>query len=400
MDLIPRARTACAALGAVALAAAVMGAGAATAVAAPSTLRVGCGHGAYPTIAAAVSGASSGDTIVVCPGTYAGGVVVGKTLSIVGIGDPVINATGQDNGVQVLASNSRLTGFTIENAIGEGVLVGMGPSPVSGVTISGNTVRNNDQGNPTGAAITSSPYAECDANPAAPSVPGDCGEGIHVVHASDNTVVGNTVTGNGGGILLSDDDGAAYGNLIELNHVSDNTEDCGITLAGHTPEVFGGGVHDNTIRDNSVTDNGVLGQGGGVLLASAVPGDVTGIPGTGGAVFDNVVENNYLAGNGLAGVTLHSHAPGEDLNGNAIIGNLIGKNNLAPDADFGPHYVDGQTTGVIVTAVSNVSITIEHNIIVGDVNGIWLGQVGSTITVTGGPANLFLAVTNPLVTVS
>ena len=46
------------------------------------------------------------------------------------------------------------------------------------------------------------------------------------------------------------------------------------------------------------------------------------------------------------------------------------------------------------------NITIEHNIIVDDVNGIWLGQVGSTITVTGGAANLFLGVTNPLVTIS
>ena len=399
MVLIPRVRAACAVLGSAALAAVFMGAGAGTAGAATSTLRVGCGHNAYSTIAAAVSAASSGDTIVVCPGTYAGGVIVGKTLSIVGIGHPVIDATGQDNGVQVLASNSSIRGLTVENAIGEGILVGMGASPVSGVTVSGNTVKSNDQGNPTGAPITDSPYPQCNANPATPTVPGDCGEGIHVINAFDNTVVGNTVTGNGGGILLSDDDGATYGNLIEFNIVSGNTLDCGITLAGHTPEIFGGGVHDNTIRGNWVTNNGVAGQGGGVLLASGVPGPPI-LPGTGGAVYNNLVEGNYLAGNGLAGVTLHSHSPGEDLNGNAIIGNLIGTNNLAPDLDFGPHYFDGQTTGVIVTAVSNVSITIEHNIITNDINGIWVGQVGSTITVNGTTSNLFIKVTNPLVTVS
>jgi len=116
------------------------------------------------------------------------------------------------------------------------------------------------------------------------------------------------------------------------------------------------------------------------------------------------VEGNFLAGNGLGGVTLHSHAPGENLNGNAIIGNLIGKNNLAPDMDFsipfGPQFFDGQTTGVIVAAASNVSITIEHNLITNDVIGVWVGQVGSTITVNGAPSNLFIGVTNPLVTVS
>jgi hypothetical protein len=182
--------------------------------------------------------------------------------------------------------------------------------------------------------------------------------------------------------------------------VSQNTLDCGITLAGHTPEVFGGGVHDNTVRGNWVTNNGVAGQGGGVLLATGVPGFVPGIPGIGGAVYSNLIEGNYLAGNGLAGVTLHSHSPGENLNGNAIIGNLIGTNNLAPDLDFGPHYFDGPTTGVIVTAVSDVTITIEHNLITNDVNGIWVGQVGSTITVTGASANLFIKVANPFTVIS
>ena len=110
------------------------------------------------------------------------------------------------------------------------------------------------------------------------------------------------------------------------------------------------------------------------------------------------MQDNYLAGNGLAGVTLHSHSPGEDLNDNRIIGNRIGTNNLTPDHDFGPDFFDGETTGVIVAAVSNVDITIEHNTITNDVNGIWVGQVGSTITVHGAATNLFINVKNPLVT--
>jgi hypothetical protein len=125
----------------------------------------------------------------------------------VGIGHPVIDATGQFNGVHVLASGSRIQGFTVENALGEGILVGNLPGPmgsppppaVSDVTISGNTVKNNDRGNPTGAPITTSSYGQCNVNPQNPNVPGDCGEGIHVINAFNNTVVGDTVTGTAAG---------------------------------------------------------------------------------------------------------------------------------------------------------------------------------------------------------
>jgi parallel beta-helix repeat protein len=390
--------------GSVALIAALLVLGAGTASAGTGgTLRVGCGHNSYPTIGAAVAAAPSGATILVCPGTYPGGVVVSKTLSIVGLGHPVINATGQDNGVQVLASGSRIQGFTIKNAIGEGILVGSETpksASVSDVTIRGNTVKHNDQGNPTGAQLTDSPYPQCNA---ANNIPGDCGEGIHLVNTSDSTVIGNASTGNSGGILLSDDTGPTYGNLIQSNNVFDNVLDCGITIAGHTPALFGGGVHNNKILGNRVTGNGVQGQGGGVLLATGVP-EINNVPNSGGAVYDNLVQGNYLAGNGLAGVTLHSHAPGENLNGNVVIGNVIGTNNLDPDQDFvpfGPQFFDGKTTGVIVAAASSVTITIAHNVIVNNEIGIWLGQVPpATITVTGTASNRFINVTNNVVTVS
>ncbi len=404
MTLVHRpVRALSALLGSMVLAGAFTVTGAAAA-SASSVLRVGCGHGSYPTIGAAVGAAASGATIVVCPGTYPGGVVVSKALSIVGAGHPVIDATGDDNGVHVLASGSRIQGLTVRNALGEGILVGLGTAPVSDVTISHNTVKHNDQGNPTGGTITTSSYPQCNVNPATPNVPGDCGEGIHLANAFDATVVDNTVADNSGGILLSDDTGPAYGNLIAYNDVTGNTLDCGITVAGHTPEVFGGGVHDNRIIANQVTGNGLAGQGAGVLLATGVPGNVPGIPGTGGAVYNNLVQGNYLAGNGLGGVTLHSHAPGEDLNGNTITGNTIGTNNLAPDMDFagfGSQFFDGQTTGVLVAAASDVTITIKQNLIFGNVNGVWLGQVGgATITAKGTATNRFVNVENDVVTVS
>lgn len=357
----------------------------------------GCGNATYSTIGAAVAAANAGDTVTVCPGTYLEDVVVDKAITLTGQ-NATIDATGLDNGVQVLASDATVQGFTVENAIGEGILVGqtplargITPLTISNVTIQNNTVVDNDQGNPTGQDITGSPYGQC--NVGANNVPGDCGEGIHLLSVSDSTVMGNISSGNSGGILLTDENGATFGNTISSNTVSNNVYDCGITIAGHRPKVFGGGVHDNTIVGNQATGNGILGQGGGVLLATGVPGNVPGIPGVGGAVYNNTIEGNYLAGNGLAGVTVHSHSPGEDLDGNVIENNVIGTNNLDYDMDFFPS-VDPYTTGVIVaSAATPISITIANNYISNDYYGIWLMPL---VTASGTSSNTFVNVTTPV----
>jgi parallel beta-helix repeat protein len=365
--------------------------GAGTAGAAPSTLSVGCWGGGYSTIGAAVAAASPGATIRVCPGTYHEDVVVppSKPVSIVGWGNPVIDATGLTNGVQVLASSTQVSGLTVENAIGEGILVQGTPGvPVSHVTVTGNTVVHNDQGNPTGAPQSTSSYPECNGTAQAP---GDCGEGIHLMVVANSSVTGNRVSGNSGGILLTDEFGPTSGNLIAFNNVTGNTLDCGITIAGHNPGAFANGqtqptvagVFDNRILFNSVSDNGVAGQGAGVLLATPLPG---------GGVYDNQVQGNSIWGNGLAGVTVHSHAPGQDLNGNTVAWNLIGTNNVDGDPDFYPS-VDPSTTGVIVATVGPLSITVTHNLIANNVFGIWSMPAA---TVNGSSANLFYQVTTPV----
>ena len=356
-----------------------------------SSLSVGCWHSGYPTIGAAVEAASPDATITVCSGTYQEDVVIppSEPVSIVGIGNPVIDATGLVNGVQVLASHSEVRGLTVENAIGEGILVqGVPGVPITDVTVRGNTVVHNDQGNPTGAPLTTSSYPECNGSAQAP---GDCGEGIHLMVADNSSVVGNHVSNNSGGVLLTDEFGPTDGNLVAFNDVSDNTFDCGITVAGHNPGAFAdgepqsaaGGVFDNRILFNSVSGNGVAGQGAGVLLATPFPG---------GAVYDNQVLGNRIWGNGLAGVTVHSHAPGQDLNGNVIEGNLIGTNNLDGDSDFYPS-VDPSHTGVIVAAIAPLTITIEHNIIANNVYGVWTMPA---VTANGTASNWYVNVATPV----
>ncbi len=322
-----------------------------------------CSSAAYATIGAAVAAATTpGTHIVVCPGIYREDVTVETPVTIEGI-QATVDATGNPNGFTLKppAAGTTIKGFTIENAVGEGVLA----LSTSNVSILDNTVQYNDKG--IGKAKT---YPECE--PSAENPFPDCGEGVHLMGTSNSKIVDNTIRDNSGGVLMTDETGPTDGNVVAHNRVLDNTEDCGITLAGHNPAAAPGGtpnpkaagVYGNLIKNNVAEGNGVAGQGAGILLAA-------GIPIGGGAVYNNTVSGNLLKGNGLAGVTLHNHFPNQDLNGNRIVHNRIGTNNVDGDLDF--PVPDKETTGVFVgTAGSPLSITIKHNVIYSNHYGIFL----------------------------
>jgi len=342
-----------------------------------------CATAAFSTINAAVAAAAAGDTVVVCAGTYKEDVAVAKALTLSGQG-ATIDATGLDNGVKISASNVTVTGFTVENATGEGILAQQ-PNPVKGpmvggqqlftgvpishVTISRNVIKNNDQGG-LPANVTTTTYPECQASG---NVPGDCGEGIHLWSVANSSVTFNTVTDNVGGILLTDEFGPTHGNLIAGNVITDNVYDCGITLPSHSlgrdpatgklmPSF--GGVYENVVRNNISSGNG----GAGVGIFAPFPG---------AASYNNVVEGNAISGNGEAGVSLHGHAPGAYIGGNKILNNIIGPNNLTGDHDVSPT-ADLSSTGILVwSAVTPITVTISGNTIFGSWYGIWLGHVVS-----------------------
>ncbi len=350
-----------------------------------------CAAAAFSTINAAVTAAAAGDTVVVCAGTYTEDVAVAKALTLNGQG-ATIDATGLDNGVKITASNVTVTGFTVENATGEGILAQQ-PNPVKGPIIGGtqlytgipitqvvitrNTVQNNDQGGlPANATTTSYPECKVSGN-----VPGDCGEGIHLWSVANSSVLLNTVTGNAGGILLTDEFGPTHGNLIAGNVVALNASDCGITLPSHnlaldpTTHKFMptfGGVYDNVVRNNVIAGNG----GAGVGIFAPFPGT---------ASYNNVVEDNAITNNGNAGVSLHGHGPGPGafVGGNKILNNLIGINNTSGDADVSPT-ADMATTGILIwSAATPITVTISGNTIFGSWYGIWLGHV---VSAPGAPA--------------
>lgn len=302
-----------------------------------------------------------------------------------GASGTVIDATGKANGILDQANNTTIKGFTVENAQLEGILVEPPPgswpttptaSPVNvtGVTVEHNVVTHNDRAYDT---TVTNPFLAC---PSSPTDSDDCGEGIHLLGTSYSRVIGNQVTDNVGGILVSDGGlptatggpssvGPAAHNVIAFNTSTDNAFDCGVTLPSHDPRAVAtsgpnigkpqpqlAGVYDNLVLGNVSSHNG----GAGLL-------DATPYPGTG--AYDNTFVRNVVKGNGEGGFQLHSHAPMQDVDGNRVIANIFGTNNTAGDTDSG----DLSTTAIILfSAVIPVNDTdVVGNVIANNTFGIW-----------------------------
>ena len=266
--------------------------------------------GCFKTIAAGVAMAGPGGIVQVAKGTYTEDVKVLASVSIVGANpkNTIIDATGLGNGVFVDGidapglSNVVISGFTVENANFEGILV----ANASSVSVSNNIVTGNDKA----LSMPDTAMASCPGQPSFETGESDdCGEGIHLLGADHSIVSNNLVENNAGGILISDDTALATLNFITGNTVQKNPFDCGITLASHGRASIAGsgfplGVTQNTISNNLSTQNGLNGPGDGAgvgIFVGAANGTNSG----------NVVIDNTLTKNSLPGVTMHAHAPGE-----------------------------------------------------------------------------------------
>jgi parallel beta-helix repeat protein len=307
-----------------------------------------------------VAAAAPGSTIQVAQGIYKESVVITQQISLIGNGGySIIDASGQSNGIFVNGVAAEpaagvwgmvISGFTVKNANYEGILVVNGGT----VTISGNTVDGNNK-SLNYSASTCPGQAAYETNEGA-----DCGEGIHLMGVNHSIVSGNIVTNNAGGILVSDETGPSYENLITGNSVTDNALDCGITLASHAPapnlpQGFSYGVFRNTVSHNLVQHNGSIGQGAGVGIFA---------PGPGASNWGNVVADNILIDNGIGGVTIHNHAapgvngvpaqaPGVNLSDNQIVSNQISGNSADNDDPASPG-----ATGISILSFATVSGTV------------------------------------------
>ena len=134
-----------------------------------------CGSAAFRTIQSAVNAARAGGNVVVCAGTYHEQVVISKPLSVVGLQASIdeagvtpalkvaIPGVGTETifaGVVIASSHVQLSGFTVRNAQGEGVLAAGVTSVIRDISIKHNTVVHNDLG---GGVPPASTYFECAA---------------------------------------------------------------------------------------------------------------------------------------------------------------------------------------------------------------------------------------------
>jgi hypothetical protein len=351
------------------------------------------------TLGHALAQAAAGDTIQLEPGTYlVSGNPSGTSNSVpatlhdvtiksnpVGgtAANTIIDATGEPNGLVVNASGVTVKNLTFKNADLQGIFVtppedATTPAAILNLDLTGNVVTSND--------LCSKHPSASDCPP--PSAEDDFGEAIQLLSVIDSTVDSNTVTGNFGGILLTDELGPNHGNTISNNVVNNNVGDCGITLASHNPNAVAlsganvgkpqptmGGVYGNTISGNTANGNGAA----GIIMAGPIPGT---------AAYANTVTGNTTNDNGIAGISIHSHTLGQDMNGNVITGNHVEHDALTGGAGGGPGDSDAgvtHTTGILVLASQQaVSGTVITGNTISDVfYGVWMSQTTPKSVVSG-----------------
>ena len=148
----------------------------------------------FSTIQAAIddNDTEDGHTITVYSGVYYENVVVNKSVTLIGNGQPVVDANGSGSAITLTADGITLIGFTATNS-GREVDAGITVTSSNNI-ITGNNASNNDHGISfwhssnniiTGNDVRSNSY-----------------NGIYLLGSSNNIITGNNVSNNYNGICL------------------------------------------------------------------------------------------------------------------------------------------------------------------------------------------------------
>jgi nitrous oxidase accessory protein len=173
--------------------------------------------GVVSSIQNAIVEAQAGDTIEVQPGTYTGNLVLDKTLTIIGVGWPVVRGDGRGSVITVRAKGCTIQGFIVEHS-GD-MLV----DEDSGILLqsNGNRLEQNQLRDVLfGIYLFGSEHNQIIGNTIRgrplPDL-GERGSGIHIWNAGDNTIINNTIIGARDGMYLQN----AHNSTIRGNRVSD-----------------------------------------------------------------------------------------------------------------------------------------------------------------------------------
>lgn len=196
--------------------------------------------GVYTTIEAALAAADTGDVIEVHGGTYAAPLIVDKTVSLIGVNEPVIDGEGKGSLVLISAPQVVFSGFVVRGS-GQSL-----PHEDTGIVVqaAGATVSNNrleDVMFGIYFANASGGVAQHNVIQGKPLEESMRGDGIRVWYSDDVQLIGNEVA-SGRDILIW------YANNITIrdNHIHDNRY--GLHFMYNKDAV----VENNIIEDNAV----------------------------------------------------------------------------------------------------------------------------------------------------
>ena len=172
----------------------------------------------------AINNASTGDTILVYSGIYYENVVVNKSVTLKGIGNPIVDAGGEGNAIILSVDAITVEGFNVTNS----------GSPWWDAGIEVISSNNNITGNNVCNMYRGIALSSCNNNTiTGNNVYNNLYSGIIIASSSNNTLTGNTFVNDG--LIVS----SSYPNTIENNTVNgkplvylEDVSDCKVEDAG------------------------------------------------------------------------------------------------------------------------------------------------------------------------
>lgn len=256
---------------------------------AQTTITVGPGGGHdHATIQAAIDSATTGDTIVVHPGTYIENIhFLGKSV--------VLRSTE--------LTNPSVVATTIIDGASTATVVTFAGTETSGCLLSGVTIRNGSY--PAGGGIRGNSTRATISNNTITSNSAETGGALS---GCDGLIENNTVTNNNAGL---GDVVFSCGGTIRGNTISDNV--------GHGLGFCNGTVQNNTISGNS--GRGLILCHGPILNNTISDNLGGGLHGCNGPIQGNVITHNRAEdGGGLS--FCHGSFPNNAIQNNTISGNI------------------------------------------------------------------------------
>jgi parallel beta-helix repeat protein len=298
----------------------------------------GSGGADFTVIQEAINNASVGDTIIVHSGVYYEKVVVNKSVTLKGNGQPVVDAGGEGDAIRLTADGITLVGFNATNSgsswSGFGITVTSNNNTITGNNVSSDNTGirlyiSSNNNNITGNNVSSDYagiylYGSSNNTITGNSVSNNNLYGIRLYFSSNNTITGNNVSNNDGGIGLS----SSSNNIITGNNVSNN--DAGISLYDSS--------NNNTITGNNVSNNnrgGVRRPWGSIDLSSSS---------------NNTITGNNVSNNNRGGIRLYDSS-----NNNTITGNVFVNDGLSVYFSYQNIVEDNTVNGKPLVYLEDVS---------------------------------------------